>query len=97
MIKYAVININNMMPVIERKYEPVNFNKIEDIKYKQLLKNEYKIIKSKSAQIIKNENIVYKHKISNGNETPLARRCCDFSRLEAYALQTNNASKIESI
>ena len=84
---YAVINLNNMMPVIEGRYHSVDFNQVTDNKYKQLLKNEYGIIKTKSAQIIKNANIVYKHKITNGNETSLARRCCDFKKLEMYAIQ----------
>ncbi len=87
---YAVINLNNMMPVIDGKYQSVDFNKVTDIKYKQLLKNEYKIIKAKSARIIKNANIVYNHKIKNGNETSLARRCCDFKKLEIFAKQELN-------
>lgn len=84
---YAVINLNNMMPVIDGKYHSVNFSQVADNKYKQLLKNEYSVIKAKSAQIIKNASIVYNHKITNGNETPLARRCCDFKKLESYAVQ----------
>lgn len=84
---YAVINLNNMMPVIDGKYHSVNFNQVTDNKYKHLLKNEYGVIKTKSAQIIKSANIIYNHKITNGNETPLARRCCDFKKLEAYTVQ----------
>lgn len=88
--KYAVINLNNMMPVIDGKYQAVDFSKVTDIKYKQLLKSEYKIIKAKSAQIIKNANIVYNHKVKNGNETSLARRCCDFIKLEEFAKHEQN-------
>lgn len=84
---YAVINLNNMMPVIDGKYHIVDLSCIIDAKYKILLEKEARIIKAKSAQIIKNANIVYNHKIINGNETPLARRCCDFKKLESYAVQ----------
>lgn len=87
---YAVINLNNMMPVIEGKYHLVDLNLTTDSKYKILLEKEARIIKSKSAQIIKNANIVYNHKIKNGNETPLARRCCDFIKLEEFAQQEQN-------
>ena len=38
---YAVININNMFPVPEGLYSPVDFSKEKNLKYKQLLQAEY--------------------------------------------------------
>lgn len=84
--KYAVVNLNNMLPVPEGEYFYVDFNNIKDKNYVNLLRNEYRIILKKSEKIIRNANIVYKHKIENGNDTPLARRCCDFLRLEKFAV-----------
>ena len=83
--RYAVVNLNNMLPVPEGEYFYVDFNNIKDKNYVNLLRNEYRIIHKKSEKILRNANIVYKHKIENGNDTPLARRCCDFLRLEKFA------------
>lgn len=79
---YAVLNINNMFPVPEGKYTYINFSKVKDDKYKQLLLREYRVIKSIQDKIRKNAAIVYQHKIKNANETLLAKRCNDFLRLE---------------
>lgn len=43
---------------------------------------EYRIIKLRQERILKNAEIVYRHKIKNGDSTLLARRCNDFMLLE---------------
>ena len=48
---YAVININNMFPVPEGLYSPVDFSKEKNLKYKQLLQAEYRVIKSRQDLI----------------------------------------------
>lgn len=82
---YAVINLNKMFPVPAccRKY--VDFNNVSDEKYKKLLESEYRIIRGRQDKIIKNAKNVYKHKIQNGNTTPLSKRCNDFLLLEEKA------------
>lgn len=79
---YSVININNMIPVPKSELTYVDINNEQDIQYKNLLLKEYRIIKLKSKKIKTNAMIVYKHKLKNGNETSLSRRCCNFPFLE---------------
>ena len=80
---YAVINLNNMFPVPESEYTYVDFSLINDLKYKSLLLMEYRFIKSIQDKIRKNAAVLYKHKIENGNSTPLSKICNDFVLLEA--------------
>lgn len=82
---YAVINLNNMLPVINGQEKMIDFNNITDIKYRSLLQKEARIISKKAVQIIKNAKIVYNHKTTKGNETSLAKRCCDFKTIELAA------------
>ena len=80
--QYAVININNMFPVPFGLAAYVDIAKEKDPKYKSLLLAEYRIIKAMQEKIRKNANIVYKHRIENGNSTKLGKRCNDFALLE---------------
>lgn len=88
---YGSVNLNNMIPVIDGVYHYVNFSEINktDKGYYSLLQNEYRIIRKLSSKIIQNAIIVYNHKLTNVNNTSLARRCCDFQKLEqcAYEIQ----------
>lgn len=79
---YAVINLNNMFPVPMSECRYVDFSSIRDPSYKSLLLSEYRFIKSIQEKIKKNAAALYRHKQINGNETPLAKRCNDFSLLE---------------
>lgn len=84
---YAVVNLNNMIPVKKNVIHPVNFNNIKDVKYRHLLQNEYKIIKDKSKKIFNNADILYR-KVTLYNE-PIAKRCCNFKLLEEKCLGYN--------
>lgn len=79
---YAVLNINNMLPVLDGMYKYIDIATIKDYRYKTLLQSEYREIKKKRDLILKNAKIVYNHKIKNGDKTPLAKRTNDFSVLE---------------
>lgn len=79
---YAVINLNNMFPVPDGQYSYVDIRKEKEPQYKALLQAEYRIIKLRQERILKNAEIVYRHKIKNGDSTLLARRCNDFKLLE---------------
>ena len=79
---YAVININNMIPVPEGQYMLVDVNGTKDPHYKFLLQAESREINRKKNRIWKNAEIVYNHKLRNGDKTPLAKRTNDFSLLE---------------
>jgi protein AbiQ len=82
---YAVLNINNMLPVPEGLYTPLDFAKIKDKRYQQLLQSEYRIIKSRQVLIRKNAKIVYSRKTDPNDHSSLSKRCNDFLLLERLA------------
>lgn len=88
---FAVLNLNNMFPVPESERHYIDINKIENQNYRNLLRNEYRVIKVLSKKILKNAQIVYSHKIHNGNKTNLCKRCNDFLLLEEKAKEYNNS------
>lgn len=79
---YAVININNMIPVPKGQLIELNINAEKDPHYKFLLQAESREINRQKSRIRKNAEIVYNHKKRNGNLTPLAKRTNDFKVLE---------------
>lgn len=79
---YAVININNMIPVPKGQLVELNINTEKDPHYKFLLQAENREINKQKCRIRKNAEIVYNHKKRNGNLTPLAKRTNDFEMLE---------------
>ena len=70
---YAVINLNNMFPVPAGVCHQVAFSKEKNLKYRDLLRAEYRFIKMIEEKIWKNARLLYNHKIKNGDETPLAK------------------------
>jgi protein AbiQ len=84
---YAVVNINNMLPVPEGEYRLVEINKVENPQYRHLLQVENREINRQKNRIIKNADIVYRHKLRNGDETPLAKRTNNFKELEKRCKQ----------
>ncbi len=79
---YAVININNMIPVPKEQLIELNINTEKDPHYKFLLQAESREINKQRNRIRKNAEIVYNHKKRNGDSTPLAKRTNDFEVLE---------------
>ena len=79
---YAVINLNNMIPVPESQIVKVDINKEKDLNYRYLLHAESREVNRQRDRIRKNSEIVYSHKKSEGNSTPLAKRTNDFELLE---------------
>ena len=80
--QYAVINLNNMFPASIESCKQINFNEIQDLNYKNLLRSEYRIIRKKAALILNNANEVYRHKLINDGKSKLSQRCNDFKLLE---------------
>ena len=76
---YAVININNMIPVPEGQFMLVDVNGTKDPHYKFLLQAESREINRQKNRIWKNAEIEYNHQLRNGNNTPLAKRTNDLS------------------
>lgn len=84
---YAVININNMFPVLEGAYTYIDIPRVKNPQYKKLLMSEYRIIRKLQDKIKNNALELYKHKLNKGNITALARRCNDFVLLEEKCKQ----------
>jgi len=80
--EYAVINLNNMIPVPDSQIINIDINKEEDPSYKYLLQAESREINRQKMRIRKNAETVYSHKIHNGSSTALAKRTNDFTLLE---------------
>ena len=79
---YAVINLNNMIPVPSDQIIELDINKENDLSYRYLLQAESREVNRQKNRIRKNAEIVYSHKIHNGNTTALAKRTNDFGMLE---------------
>ena len=79
---YAVINLNNMIPVPDGEFNLVDVNGTKDPHYRFLLQAESREINRQRNRILKNADIVYKHKLRNVDTTPLAKRTNDFIKLE---------------
>lgn len=81
----AVININNMIPVPDDVIIRYEIQNEKDIKYRDLLRNEYKICKQKESLIINNANKLYR-KVTIYNSY-ISKRCCNFKLLEQKCLE----------
>lgn len=92
----AVLNLNNMFPVPKSERTFLDINKVSDVNYRNLLRKEYRVIKVIEEKILKNAQIVYSHKIHNGNKTSLCKRCNDFRLLEEKCKDWENTHKTES-
>lgn len=79
---YAVVNLNNMIPVPDSQIISIDINKEKDPSYRYLLQAESREVNRQKNRIRKNAEIVYSHKIHNGNSTALAKRTNDFALLE---------------
>ena len=79
---YAVINLNNMIPVPASQVMDIDINKEKDSSYRYLLQAESREISRQKNRIRKNAEIVYSHKKHNDNSTALAKRTNNFELLE---------------
>lgn len=87
---YAVININNMIPVPDGEFALVDVNGILDPHYKYLLQAESREINRQKNRIFKNADIVYKHRLRNGDNSPLGKRTNNFVVLERACKEFNS-------
>ena len=87
---YAVINLNNMIPVPDSQIVNIDINKEKDPSYKYLLQAESREVNRQKNRIRKNAEIVYRHKMHNGNSTALAKRTNDFELLEKLFMEYKN-------
>lgn len=81
----AVINLNNMIPVSDDQITYCDIEKEKDIKYRDLLRNEYKICKKKENLILKNAHKLYE-KVTIYSSF-ISQRCVNFKLLEEKSLE----------
>lgn len=87
----AVLNLNNMFPAALSDCKFIDFRKITDEHYKNLVLEEYRFIKKIEEKICKSAKVVYFHKIEHGEKTKLAKRCNNFLLLENKCREWQNS------
>lgn len=81
---YGAINLNNMIPVTEFKYEEIKINEEKDNIYKILLQNQLTWCNKNKEIIIKKATNLRDKKLSNTLRKELNDRICDFEKLENF-------------
>ena len=82
----SILDIKKMIPVPADCYERIEFNELEDIRYKDLFQKEYAFCLSIKTKILKKVEKIYK----NQKQTGIIRRAnCNFSQLEKAMLDWN--------
>ncbi|MCR5835769.1 MAG: type III toxin-antitoxin system ToxN/AbiQ family toxin [Lachnospiraceae bacterium] len=99
---YAVININNMIPVPDQCVTQLKYDKVQEFRtfeneksktdYIYLLQKEKSIIDEIDEAIRKKANKLYR-KVSKYPESSLAKRCCDFKLLQEKSLEYNETNR----
>lgn len=82
--KYAVLNINNMIPVVPSVLIPFDIRQEADIKYRSLMVSEFIAISKLEESIKKKAANFYKLVVFDKIDRYI-QRSCDFTRLEAAA------------
>ena len=80
--KYGAINFNNMIPVKLNFVEPIIIKNEIDLKYKNLLNNQYLWINKNENKLIKKAEKLLKLFKTNKLNDKIKNRCCNFSILE---------------
>lgn len=78
---YAVINLNNMIPVPPDAVIEIDIDAETDVKYRSLLQKQFQICRDKRSSIIGKAQRLYE--IVTVHRTPrIVNRCCNFKLLE---------------
>ena len=93
--KYGAINFINMIPVVDSALILIDFKTINDVKYRRLLQNQYKAIRSDSDQIKKTASnlrslLVKADSELSDYELKIKKRCCNIELLEQIFTEFNN-------
>lgn len=93
---YAVINLNNMIPVPDDAIIEIDIDNEPDFKYRNLLLKQFLICKSKKDVILRKANKLYE--IVTVNKTQrFVMRCCDFKLLESKCEAVIHQSESNSL
>lgn len=95
---YAVININNMIPVPDKYITQLKYNEIQNYRffsnqkektdYIYLLQKEKLIIDSLSDILCRKAQKLF-YKVSKSPNSLLAKRCCNFTLLQEKSIEYN--------
>lgn len=80
----SILEIKKMIPLKDGFYEEMDFERIEDDEYVDLLKKEYLFCRSKKDLIIDKAEKLYNNQI---NQNSFVRFSCDFKKLEEASFQ----------
>lgn len=83
----AILDIKKMIPIKSGLYTQIDFSKIQDIDYKNLLQKEYNFCSSNKANIINTATKLYTEQINNGI---IRHAHCNYSLLEQALKKYNN-------
>lgn len=92
--KLGVINLNNMIPVPSNYVKKMKFSKVNDEKYKKLLKKQTIWLKKNSLEINKNAEKLYSI-ITTKENTIFHKRSHNFSLLEEKSLEYTKILEIK--
>ena len=90
--RLGVINLNNMIPVPDAAIIRLDIENEPDEKYKNLLRNQAKIIHSNNDNIKKKAKRLYSI-VNSGSQPNLNSRCCTYKLLESKCLEYGLPSK----
>ncbi len=82
--KLGAINLNNMIPIHDSAIININFDNINDFKYKLLLLNQLDFFNKNADKIIKKATNLYEGYKNGRLRKEVFKRCCNFVKLEKY-------------
>ena len=85
-LKYGVILINNMIPIMESQLIYFDIDGIQDEKYKSILKDEFIYCNDNKERIINKAKKLYKL-VTNYKQVHFVKLSCDFKLLEQKCLE----------
>ena len=92
----GIIRLNNMIPVCKENLRYIDFNKIQDKKYRNLLIQQNNFIQLHTEKIRDTANKLYKF-VTRDKKEFFIKICCDFKLLENKCRLFNNIKDKEEV
>ena len=92
----GLIRLNNMIPVCKKNLRYIDFNKIQDQKYRNLLIQQNNFIQLHTEKIRNTANKLYQF-VTKDKKEFFIKICCDFKLLESKCKLYNNIEENENI
>ena len=83
----GIVNLNNMIPVnmedvILLELQITETDTQQQLQYKLLVIEQLRILKQNEKQLLRKAKVLYQMITQNKAKNELAKRCCDFKKLE---------------